>query len=614
MQKGKPEAKRSFPLRKELLRGDSLFALLIFVVVGVFLLTLIASVWHNIVFQRDVRAQASAQNAEAVGAVLAKSAEALIAAGELSTLRRIIAEAGLEHEWESCRVVLPDGGVLAAADPGQISVIELPASWEGQPATLDATFTGRAATFTFALTVPGRGYAALEIVAPTDGQLEAGLAPQTAQMAIACLALASMLLVHRHARFRLKAIGAIHEVLLAVREGNSDLSALELDPTLGREAQAWNKLLGEKQSEQVCTAIEQVTQAVHEKSDAANELIAAFDAVPYGLVLTNDRMQVEHVNGAAGILLQTQRTGGDPRDVSEIIQHDEVLAQIRRAANDAAARRAVIEVEQAGSVASGVLRFCVCPIHHDETHVVLITVEDVTQQRVAEAAMNTFLAKAAHELRTPLTNIRLYVEEALDQCERSATATSRCLNVINDEAQRLDRTVSEILSVSEIEAGSLALKRDDVHVGVLLGQVKADYEAQARDKRIQLDFDLPPKLPVAQADRDKLALVLHNLLGNALKYTPDEGHVTVAVTGEKGQLTMAVTDTGIGIASEELERVFDKFYRSKDPRAAEVKGSGLGLAISREVARLHGGDITVESQLGRGSTFMLTLPVIDEAS
>jgi signal transduction histidine kinase len=614
MQKGKPDTKRSIPLRQELLRGDSLFALLIFVVVGVFLLTLIVSVWHNIVFQKDVRERASAQNAEAVGDMLAKSAEALIAAGELSTLRRIIAEAGLEHEWESCRVVLPDGGVLAAADPGEISVIELPASWGGQTATPDATFTGRTATFTFALTVPGRGQAALEIVAPTDGQLGAGLAPQTAQMAIACLALASMLLVHRHARFRLKAIGAIHEVLMAVREGNSDFSALELDPSLGREAQAWNKLLGEKQSEQVCTAIEQVTQAVREKSEAANELIAAFDAVPYGLVLTDDRMQVEHVNGAAAILLQTNRTDAGPRDVSEVIKHDEVLAHIRRAANDQAARRAVIEVEQAGSVTSGVLRFSVCPIRHEETHFALITIEDITQQRVAEAAMNSFLAKAAHELRTPLTNVRLYVEEALDQCERSATATSKCLNVINDEAQRLDRTVSEILSVSEIEVGSSALKRDDVRVGALLEQVKADHEAQARDRRIQLDFDLPPKLPVVQADRDKLALVLHNLLGNALKYTPDEGHVTVAATLEKGQFIVAVTDTGIGIDSEELERVFDKFYRSKDPRAAEIKGSGLGLAISREVARLHGGDITVESQLGQGSTFTLRLPIIEEVS
>jgi signal transduction histidine kinase len=244
----------------------------------------------------------------------------------------------------------------------------------------------------------------------------------------------------------------------------------------------------------------------------------------------------------------------------------------------------------------------------------LVTIEDVTQQRVAEAAMNSFLAKAAHELRTPLTNIRLFVEEALEHCERDPAGTSRCLNIMNEEAQRLDRTVSEILSVSQIEAGSFELKRDDVSVAALLTQLKADHEAQARERRITLEFDQPPKLPVIQADRDKIALALHNLVGNALKYTLEGGRVTVVTTVENGRLTVAVTDTGIGIGPDECERVFDKFYRSKNPLAANVKGSGLGLPIAREVARLHGGDVTLESQLGKGSTFTLTVPIGEEAS
>jgi two-component system phosphate regulon sensor histidine kinase PhoR len=204
------------------------------------------------------------------------------------------------------------------------------------------------------------------------------------------------------------------------------------------------------------------------------------------------------------------------------------------------------------------------------------------------------------------------VEEALEHCERDVAATSKALNVINGEAQRLERTVSEILSVSDIEAGSFQMRRDDVHMGVLLEQLKANHEAQASDKRMQLEFDLPPKLPAASADRDKIALALHNLLGNALKYTPEGGHIVVTAAAEKNQLSIAVTDTGIGISADEVERVFDKFYRSKDPQAAGIKGSGLGLAISREVARLHGGDITAESELGKGSTFTLTLPILEE--
>jgi signal transduction histidine kinase len=302
-----------------------------------------------------------------------------------------------------------------------------------------------------------------------------------------------------------------------------------------------------------------------------------------------------------------------------------LLDAIRAAAENPAARRAVIEVEQGSgphrlcfaggsppAVTAGVLRFTVVPIRQGQVHFVLVTIEDITQQRVATTAMNSFLAKAAHELRTPLTNIRLFVEEALEHCERDAVAASRCLNVINEETQRLDRTVAEILSASQIEAGSFELKRDDVHMDALLRQLKADHEAQAREKRIAYEFDLPPKLPILQADRDKIALALHNLVGNALKYTLDGGRIVVSAQMEDHRLSVAVTDTGIGIGPEEIDKVFEKFYRSKNPLAASVKGSGLGLPIAREVARLHGGDIMVESELGKGSTFTLILPIAEE--
>ncbi len=228
--------------------------------------------------------------------------------------------------------------------------------------------------------------------------------------------------------------------------------------------------------------------------------------------------------------------------------------------------------------------------------------------------MNSFLAKAAHELRTPLTNVRLLVEDALERCQQDPTSTGKNLNVINEETQRLERTVSEILSASEIEAGSFELRTDDVHVDQLLQQLKADHEPQAKERKITLTFELPPKLPVLQADRDKISLVLHNLLGNALKYTLEGGRVVVTANAEKNRLTVAVADTGVGIGPDELERVFEKFYRCKNPLTTNVKGSGLGLAIARDVARLHGGDIILESEPGKGSTFTLTLPFVEEAA
>jgi len=459
--------------------------------------------------------------------------------------------------------------------------------------------------------VPGKGNATLKIAAGVDDRLDASLVPQTTQMAVACMALASMLLVQRHARFRLKAIGAIHEALLAVRDDDADLSTLELDPKLGLEAVAWNKLLGERQTTQIRTAIQQAKETVHDKSEAVEGLEAAFDAVPYGLALVNGKMEIEHVNGAAAVFLQAGRPSLIRTQVSTAIKDPQVLAAVREAAQNPASKRIalVVETQNLGS-----LRFTIAPIRHAESHFVLMTIEDITQQRVAVAALNSFLAKAAHELRTPLTNIRLFVEEALEHFERDPVATSRCLNVINDETQRLDRSVAEILSVSQIEAGSFELRRDDVHMDEMLQKLKTDHEAQAKEKRIAYEFDLPPKLPIFQADRDKIALALHNLVGNALKYTLDGGRVVVSAQMEKNRLTVAVSDTGIGISPEEIEKVFEKFYRSRNPLATNVKGSGLGLPIAREIARLHGGDVTAESELGKGSTFTLILPIVEETT
>jgi signal transduction histidine kinase len=181
--------------------------------------------------------------------------------------------------------------------------------------------------------------------------------------------------------------------------------------------------------------------------------------------------------------------------------------------------------------------------------------------------------------------------------------------VISRESQRLERLVSEMLSVSEIEAGSMTIRRDDVRLDQLFKSLEKDYVANAKTKDIDLRFDLPPKLPAVQGDRDKLAIVLQNLLGNAIKYTPEGGKVSVGVDLSATELNVEVRDSGIGISEEDLPRVFEKFYRANDPRLGEITGSGLGLALSHEIVRLHNGELTVDSVLNEGSTFRLVLPI-----
>ncbi|MFG0284605.1 MAG: sensor histidine kinase, partial [Phycisphaerales bacterium JB039] len=138
--------------------------------------------------------------------------------------------------------------------------------------------------------------------------------------------------------------------------------------------------------------------------------------------------------------------------------------------------------------------------------------------------------------------------------------------------------------------------------------------SQALDKRIELRFELPPKFPIMWGDRDKLLLALHNLVGNALKYTPDGGSVVVRADADDAQLRVEVADTGIGIAPNETERVFERFYRAEDERVGKIKGTGIGLSLARELARIHGGDITLESELNKGSVFTLTAPTSRRAA
>jgi signal transduction histidine kinase len=204
--------------------------------------------------------------------------------------------------------------------------------------------------------------------------------------------------------------------------------------------------------------------------------------------------------------------------------------------------------------------------------------------------------------------MRLYLETLVDQGDSDPSIKARCMNVLAGEVRRLERIVSDMLSVSEIEAGSLKISRDDVAPRGIFEEIESDFRALAEDKEITLQFELPPKFLTLQADRDKLTLLLHNLVGNALKYTPSGGMVKVVVEQTPEQLSVQVVDNGIGIRQEELELIFDRFYRAKDRRISSITGSGLGLALARQVARLHGGDIQAQSTIDKGSTFTFVIP------
>jgi signal transduction histidine kinase len=243
--------------------------------------------------------------------------------------------------------------------------------------------------------------------------------------------------------------------------------------------------------------------------------------------------------------------------------------------------------------------------HHGEC---VVVVRDVSQQIRAERAREEFITQVTHELRTPLTNIRAYTETLSSGMFDDPKLLTECYNVITKETRRLSRLVEDILSVSQLEVGTIDLKTDDVDLRTLLTDSVRDVRGLADEKNIDLRLALPSKMEPIRADRDKLAVVLNNLLGNAIKYTPAHGNVVVGCQFAAGDVTLTVKDSGIGIGPADQARIFEKFQRACDPAVKDIPGTGIGLYTAREIVRRHGGEVEVISEKGKGSTFLVRLP------
>lgn len=592
-----------------LLRGESEVACTGLLLAALLLLTVGTCAWWSVRAQGASLDEQRRAELNAYGAFLAETCATLIAMDELSTARRLLVDAGRALDLEAARIVLPGGAVIAHSDVSNITTAALPPRWPEGPVVVPslAAETG-APRLERAMVIPGRGPARLDLVA---GPMRTGA--MLAEVAggvgvIGAVALLLLLLVYRRLRARARAAGVIREALLAHVDDDAPLESLSVPGDLGSEARAWNRLLEEIGELRDQLVRRRVGEALASTRESSEDLGSACDIMRHGLMLVDGDLRVTYLNGAAAVYLGGSRTSIAGRPLADAVADQAVLDAARRAVDGSSRTWNAVEVERRDGETTGVLRYSVRPLRREDTSAAVVIVEDVTQQRIADEARSAFVAQVTHELRAPLTNIRLYAETAIELGSTDVKSIERSLNVINQEAKRLERVVGDMLSISEIEAGSYELARSDVRLDQLLEDVRAKHEASATEKGLELVFDLPPKLPVIGGDREKITLALDNLVGNAIKYTPS-GTVTVKAAADEDRFTLEVSDSGIGIDEREHDRIFDRFYRANDTRLAEITGSGLGLALAREVIRLHGGDITVESVLDQGSTFTLVLPV-----
>jgi len=234
---------------------------------------------------------------------------------------------------------------------------------------------------------------------------------------------------------------------------------------------------------------------------------------------------------------------------------------------------------------------------------------DITKMKEVEQLKSDFVANVSHELRSPLAAIQKNLGLILDQTAGAINDNQKeFLSLAKDNVARLTRLINDLLDLSKIEAGKMELKKARTDIKALVRNAVTAFTGWFREKGITVRMDLTGTPLELELDADKITQVMNNLLSNALKFTPPKGEIRIALNAADGMIEVSVTDTGIGIAPQDLQRIFNKFEQVSANHPAGANGTGLGLALAKEIVEKHGGSMRVASKTGKGSTFTFALP------
>jgi two-component system phosphate regulon sensor histidine kinase PhoR len=240
----------------------------------------------------------------------------------------------------------------------------------------------------------------------------------------------------------------------------------------------------------------------------------------------------------------------------------------------------------------------------------MMVFHDITRLKKLERMREDFVANVTHEIKTPLTAIIGFIETLQNGAIEESLTAKKFLGTIAENARRLNRLVDGLLILSNIELGEMTLQLEGVSVIQVVDHVLPIFEGRAQEKNLKIDKNLPERLPMIHADRDRVAQVLLNVIDNAVKFTPDGGSVAIRAYEEgKDSVVIQVVDTGVGIPKSEMPRLGERFYRVDRARSRELGGTGLGLSIVKHLMKAHQGRIEIESKMGGGTTISLHFPV-----
>ena len=343
-----------------------------------------------------------------------------------------------------------------------------------------------------------------------------------------------------------------------------------------------------------------------DNSAAANALI---EKLPTPLFLLNDELTVLS-NNAAAIDLAGRNLAGN--GIAFGFRQPGFLQTIEAAMETGTGQRMQLElpvpIERSFLVQVEPILSSAGPDRGNQIPTLLVMMLDVTQVMRTEQFRVDFVANVSHELRTPLASLIGFIETLLGPARDDQEAQQRFLTIMQEQADRMYRLIADLLSLSQIELDEHSLPDEPVDLRSIAGEVEALLTMKAGERDMRLVLEIEEGLPMVRGDRDQLTQVLQNLMDNAVKYGNPGTEVRVTMKRDETRVAVAISDQGAGIAREHLPRLTERFYRVDAARSRAMGGTGLGLAIVKHILNRHRGKLTIQSEVGEGSTFRISLP------
>ncbi|MEZ0481298.1 cell wall metabolism sensor histidine kinase WalK [Planococcus sp. SSTMD024] len=361
---------------------------------------------------------------------------------------------------------------------------------------------------------------------------------------------------------------------------------------IGQLARAFNHLTNRLQESQQSTESER------------RKLASVLANMTDGVLSTDRRGRIILINEPALHLLNVSRETVINRPVTTVLGLDESYTF-----EDLIDMRDAITLDISSQDQATLLRTTFSVIQKETGFVngLIAVLHDNTEQEKIDMERREFVANVSHELRTPLTTMRSYLEALADGAWQDPDLAPNFLNVTQTETERMIRLVNDLLKLSKMDSSEADLSREMVEFGVFFNRIIDRFE-MSKSQNVSFERKVPKAQYFVEIDTDKLTQVIDNIISNALKYSPEGGKIRFSVREKEGELLVSISDEGMGIPKENVDRIFDRFYRVDRARSRAMGGTGLGLAISKEMINAHGGKIWAESQYGKGTSIYFTLP------